>query len=194
VVESLDAAFHREARLIRRVSGSTKLETAMRKAVKILADNGIPHLIADGMAITERGYPRTTKDVDIIVPDIYIAHDTLIKAGFKQSKKKRTDVVDPKSEVLINLLAGGEKVLDQGLPLPQPTVVSDKPQIASLDNLIHMKLSAGRSQDFADVVALIKANSLPKDYRVHRMVKVDYLEAWDTASVEQATEDLLGGS
>jgi hypothetical protein len=57
-----------------------------------------------------------------------------------------------------------------------------------------MKLSAGRSQDFADVVALIKANSLPKDYRVHRMVKVDYLEAWDTASVEQATEDLLGGS
>ena len=192
-VENLGAMFSREARLIRRVSGNSKLETTMRKALKVLADNAIPHLIAGGIAVQERGYPRNTIDVDIIVPNIRTAHQALLDVGFEQSKKSRNAVADPKSKVEIDLLPGGKRLLaDAPLPLPLPTTVSDEPQIVPLDSLINMKLSAGRAKDFSDVVQLIKANLLLKSYCANEVVQVAFHKAWDTATAEQAAEALMG--
>jgi hypothetical protein len=190
-VKGLDATFSRKARLIRKVSGTSGLATTMRKAAKVLGDNVIPHLIVGGMAVQERGYPRTTTAVDIIVPIIRTARQALLDAGFEQSMKSRNAVVDPKSDFEIYLLPGGKRLMPNApLPLPLPTTVSDEPQIVFLDSLINMKLSAGRAKDFADVVQLIKANSLLKNYRAN--TAVDYQKAWATAAAEQAAEGLMG--
>jgi hypothetical protein len=191
MVESLDTMFSRKARLLRKASGNGGLETTTRKAVKVLADNAIPHLIAGGMAVQKRGYLSSTIDVHIIVPNIRPAHQTLREAGFEQSKESRNAVVDPESEIKIDLLPGGKRLMPSA-PLPLPTTVSNEPQIVPLDSLINMKLSAGMSQDFTDVVELIKANSLPKDHPANKFVQIDYHEAWDTAVAEQAAEALMG--
>lgn len=192
-VKGLDATFSRKARLIRKVSGTSGLATTMRKAAKVLGDNVIPHLIVGGMAVQERGYPRTTTAVDIIVPIIRTARQALLDAGFEQSMKSRNAVVDPKSDFEIYLLPGGKRLMPNApLPLPLPTTVSDEPQIVFLDSLINMKLSAGRAKDFADVVQLIKANSLLKNYRANTAVEADYQKAWATAAAEQAAEGLMG--
>jgi hypothetical protein len=78
------------------------------------------------------------------------------------------------------------------LPLPMPAQVSAEPQILPIDMLINLKLSAGQTQDFADVVELIKANSLPKEYPVDAAVELDYEEAWEMAAAETAAEGLVG--
>ena len=185
--------FNRRAHLIRKASGTSDLEVAMRKAVKVLSAKGIPHLISGGMAVQERGYPRSTIDVDIIVPNIRVALQELLKAGFTQSKDSPNVALDEVTQVEIDLLPGGKRVLpDTPLPLPLPTNVNDEPQIVLLDSLIDIKLSAGRAKDFADVVQLIKANSLQRNYHTNRVVQDEYYEAWDMATAEQAAEGLMG--
>jgi hypothetical protein len=185
--------FQQEAHLLRKVSGSTALEKVLRKAVKILAQHGIPHSVGGGYAVQERGYPRFTKDVDIIVPNVAEARQKLLMSGFEKSPNSPIAVIDPGSKVEIDLLPGGGKPTGHELlPLPMPTQVSDQPMILPLDSLITTKLSVGRAQDFADVVQLIKANSLPREYAVDAAVRTDYEEAWDTAAAEQAAEGLVG--
>ena len=66
-----------------------------------------------------------------------------------------------------------------------PTHVSEKPQVLTLDKLISSKLSTymgrgiDRTQDCADVVKLVQANLLPKDYGVDPKVRELYHAIWD---------------
>ena len=69
--------FHEQAEFLRESSGSTNIEKALIKAVKVLALFHIPHYVCDGFAVQEHGYPRFTVDVDIIVPDVQLARDKL---------------------------------------------------------------------------------------------------------------------
>jgi hypothetical protein len=77
------SASHRvRADLIRKVSNSTGLARTMRKAVRVLAEAGIPSLVVGGYAVQEHGYARFTSDVDIIVPDVAAARTVLTINGF----------------------------------------------------------------------------------------------------------------
>lgn len=62
--------FHEQAVFLRVSSGSTDLEKTLRRATKVLALFEIPHLVCGGFAVQEHGYPRSTVDVDLIVPDV----------------------------------------------------------------------------------------------------------------------------
>lgn len=177
--------FHEEAEFLRESSGSTNIEKTLLKALKVFKLFNIPHFVCGGFAVQERGYPRFTVDVDIIVPDVALAMEKLSLNGFKASPDSAMTVTDRETKVEVDLLPGGEKV-DQGpLTLPMPTRVSDKPQILSLDKLISAKLSTyigcgiGRSQDHADVVELVKANQLPRDFGVDPKVEDEYHKIWD---------------
>jgi hypothetical protein len=180
--------FQRNAQHLRKVSGSTELEHALRKVVKVLTQHGIPHFVGGGFAVQERGYARFTKDLDVIIPNFAVAKKIVLANGFDKSAKSTVTVVDRDSGVEIHLLRGGEKMGLAHLPLPMPVQVSSEPQILPIDMLVSLKLSAGRAQDFADVVELIKANSLPKKYPVDAAVKLDYEEAWQAAAAETAAE------
>jgi hypothetical protein len=184
--------FGREARLIRRLAGRGDLEKALRKAVKVLAERQIPHLVCGGFAVQELGYPRSTKVVDIIVPDRRRARSLLLANGFLQSDKPMV-LVDAESEGEIDLWPGGKKPTGQEvLSLPMPQEVSFEPRLLSLIDLITHKLSAGRSRDFADVVALIKANGLPEKYPIDQAVADKYNSEWNVAAAEQAVAGLMG--
>lgn len=176
--------FHEQAELLRESSGSN-IEKTLLKAIKVLEQFHIPHYVCDGFAVQEHGYPRFTIDVDIIVPDVKFACEKLCMNGFKDNPGSTMTVTDRETKVEIDLLPGGGKVDPGPLTLPVPTHVSDEPQVLTLDDLISSKLSTymgrgiERAQDYADVVKLIQANHLPRDYEVHSKVRDLYHQMWD---------------
>jgi len=179
-------ATHRvRARLLRRVSDSTALSRTMRKAVRVLAEAGIPSLVVGGYAVQERGYARFTSDVDIVVPDVAAARAVLALNGFRENPGSSMTVTDRISKIEVDLLPGGGSVGPGPLPLPVPSAVSASPTFADLRMLIEIKLSSyvgspgARLKDLADVVELIKANKMPRDFELSVAVAPEYLAAWD---------------
>ena len=63
----------------------TVVVQAARAVSGLLADHGMANMLAGGLAVQLHGYPRTTVDVDIIVPDIQLAHEKLCLNGFKEN-------------------------------------------------------------------------------------------------------------
>jgi hypothetical protein len=179
------AQFRQQAVFLRESSGSTSIEKTLLKALKVLKLFNIPHYVCGGFAVQERGYPRFTVDVDIIVPDVEFAIEKLSLNGFKQNRGSKMTVTDRETKVEVDLLPGGKKVDPGPLTLPMPTDVSDKPQILSLEKLISAKLSTylgigiGRAQDYADAIELVKANHTPRDFGVDPKVRDEYHRIWD---------------
>jgi hypothetical protein len=177
--------FREQAEFLRESSGSTNIEKTLLKALKVFKLFNIPHYVCGGFAVQERGYPRFTVDVDIIVPDVELAKEKLAMNGFKANPGSRMTVTDRDTKVEVDLLPGGNKVDPGPLNLPMPTQVSDQPQVLTLESLISSKLSTyigrgiQRAQDYADVVKLIGANDLPRDYDVDTKVQELYQKLWD---------------
>jgi hypothetical protein len=179
------AQFREQAAFLREASGSTNIEKTLMKALKVLKLFNIPHLVCGGFAVQEHGYPRFTLNVGVIVPDVEFAMEKLSMNGFKANPGSKMTVTDRDTTVEVDLLPGGKK-LDPGPPtLPMPTQVSDTPQLLILEKLIASKLSTyigrgiDRSQDYADVVKLVQANHLPRDYGVDLEVRDEYHKIWD---------------
>jgi hypothetical protein len=179
------AQFREQAVFLRESSGSTNIEKTLLKALKVLNLFDIPHYVCGGFAVQERGYPRFTVDVDLIVPDVELAAEKLSMNGFKRNPGSKMTVTDRETKVEVDLLPGGKKIDPGPLTLPMPAHVSDKPQVLSLEKLISAKLSTyigrgiERSQDHADVVKLIQANRLPRDFAVDPKVRKEYHKIWD---------------
>jgi hypothetical protein len=182
--------FHEEAEFLRESSGSN-IEKTLLKAVKVLALFHIPHYVCGGFAVQEYGYPRYTVDVHIIVPDVQLAREKLCLNGFKENAGSKMTVTDRETKVEVDLLPGGGKLDPGPLTFPVPTNVSSEPQILTLQRLISSKLSTyigcgiRRAQDYADVVKLIEANRLPRDYGVDGKVRETYLKIWDELHQER---------
>lgn len=143
-----------------------------------------------GFAVQEHGYPRFTVDVNIIVPDVDFAREKLSMNGFNVNAGSKKTVTDRETRVEIDLLPGGRKVDPSPLTFPMPTVASDEPQFLTLDKLVSAKLPTymgrgiERMQDYADVVKLVQANHLPRDYHVASEVQGIYQELWDKLHVK----------
>jgi hypothetical protein len=101
-------------------------------------------------------------------------------------------VTDRETKVEVDLLPGGKKVDSGPLSLPLPTLVSEEPQVLALDTLISCKLSTyigrgiERAQDYADVVKLVQANHLPRQYGVDPQVAGLYQKIWDELHQNQS--------
>jgi hypothetical protein len=183
--------FHEQAEFLRESSGSN-IEKTLLKAVKVLALFHVPHYVCGGFAVQEHGYPRFTVDVDIIVPDVHFAREKLCMNGFKENPGSKMTVTDRETKVEIDLLPGGNKVDPGPLTLPMPVHVSDQPKILTLEALISAKLSTylgrgiARAQDYADVVKLIEANRLSREYGVDPKVQEVYHKIWDELHAEKS--------
>jgi hypothetical protein len=179
------AQFRKQAAFLRESSGSTNIERTLLKALKVLKLFNIPHYVCGGFAVQELGYPRFTVDVDIIVPDVAFAIEKLSMNGFRPNSGSKMTVTDRETKVEVDLLPGGQKLDPGPLTLPTPIHVSVTPQILSLGKLISAKLSTymgrgiERSRDYSDVVELVKANHLPREYNVDPEVRDEYYKIWD---------------
>ncbi len=180
-----------KAKLLRRVSATTGLTKALRRATRALSELGIPSLVVGGYAVQEHGYARYTADVDLIVSDLDRARDCLSIAGFVESVGPGMSLRDPATNVEIHLLPGGGSVSPGPLMLPMPARVAREPTIVDLNDLIAIKLSSylslpvTRMHDFADVVRLVQANHLTRDFQLPSLVRQTYTDMWDGLEAER---------
>ena len=193
-MRTFDVVRNSEALLLRENTGTSGLVQTAQTVAALLADHDIPHLIVGGQAVQEHGYPRVTIDVDIVVPDVLEAFGWLtadLSGPFVQVSGYHDRVLDSRTGVKIDLLPAG-KVLRHGcqVPFPEPTTVSEQPQLIGLAELISLKLDSWtvsplrRAQDKADVVQLITRRNLPRDLAVNAAVRAKYLEIWDGLQAE----------
>ncbi len=184
-----------DAYLIREATGTTSVVETARTVASILADHDIPHLFIGGLAVQEHGYPRLTIDVNVVVPDVLEALEFLtasLTGPLYRIHGVDDRIEDRRNKVFIDLLEAG-KVLKKGckVPFPNPTAVTEKPQLISLEQLISLKLDSWvnspscRLKDKADVIELIKYRNLPRDLAIAPAVQHLYLETWDALASEK---------
>ena len=182
------------AYVLREQTGTTGVEQTARAAIATLADHDIPHLLVGGLAVQEHGYHRVTLAVDLVVPDVLEALELLtasLTGPFVRVPKCEDRVRDQRNGVFVDLLPAG-KVLRAGcrIPFPNPTTVSEHPQVISLEQLISLKLDSwsqsqtARHKDKSDVIELIKQRQLIRDLPVSPAVRDLYLETWDALQAE----------
>ena len=165
----------------------------MRKAVGALSRAGIPSLVVGGYAVQEHGYARFTSDVDLVVPDVAEAGGVLSINGFEENFGSSMTVTDRVSKVEVNLLPGGKSVGPGPLMLPMPEQASEEPNIVDLRTLVEIKLSSymgsplSRLRDLADVIELIRASNMERNFLMADQVGPVYLETWDGLRVEEST-------
>jgi hypothetical protein len=141
--------------------GIPPIDQALPAARELLASAGVPFKIVGGLAVIHHGYARTTEEIDL-----------LVEAGSQESIDARLEPFGFAREtphrlrhratgVAAHLLIAGEPMPRPGCPpYPSPGTLRSSPEDAaavSLDALVRLKLLAGRHQDRADVVALLKS-------------------------------------
>ena len=168
---------------------------AARTAAALLADHEIPHLIVGGLAVQEHGYPRVTIDVDMVVPDVLEAVELLtasLTGPFYRVPEAADRVEDRRTHTLVDLLPAG-RVVKHGcqVPFPHPTKATVDLQIATLEELISLKLDSWKNsplkrlRDKTDVVELILRRKLPRSLAINPSIRSLYEEVWDAIQAEK---------
>lgn len=183
-----------DAHILREGTGTSGVLETARAAAGLLADHDIPHLIVGGIAVQEHGYPRVTIDVDIVVPDVLEAVEFLtanVTGPFYRVPGVDDRLEDRRTHTFVDLLPAG-RVVKSGcrVPFPQPTKATNALQIATLEELVSLKLDSWensplkRLRDKTDVVELILRRKLPRALAVNPAVRPLYQEVWDALQAE----------
>jgi hypothetical protein len=186
---------NRDAYILRENTGTSGVVQTARTVAAVLAQHDIPHLIVGGIAVQEHGYPRTTIDVDVVVPDVLEAVEWLtadLTGPFRRVKDCDDRLEDRRNGVNVDLLPAG-RVLKRGcrVPFPSPTKALEELQIVSLEDLISLKLDSSaesplrRHKDKTDVIELIARRKLARDLAVNPAVQALYRETWDALQAEK---------
>jgi hypothetical protein len=176
--------------------GESKVQRTLERIAARLAELDIEYALAGGLAVGVRGHLRLTVDVDIL-----LTADGLVQfkaqylgRGYVEKFPGSRGVRDTETGVLIDFLVTGEFPGD-GRPKPvrfpdpgsMPRAGSSY-RVVDLRTLIELKLASGQSapdrlQDLADVLSLIRANSLPSSFAdaLDPSVREKYQELWASA-------------
>jgi len=176
--------------------GEAPVQLAARRIARALDDLGVPHVVCGGLAVAAHGHLRVTQDVDILVtPDgLRRFKERWLGRGWVERFAGSRGLRDAEQDVRIDVLLTGDYPGD-GRPgpiaFPDPeecAVQSGGVSVLSLPKLIELKVASGlsapaRLQDWADVIALVRANGLGAEYaqELHPHVRPKYAELWALA-------------
>jgi hypothetical protein len=172
-------------------------EGGVRKAATAIAERlaaaGIDYAIAGAIALGDHGFMRLTVDVDVLIrrEGLERFKSEWLGRGYVDVRPGGKAVRDTVNNVKIDFLIAGDfpgdgKPKPVAFPDPREAAVSgDKYQIVSLPRLIEMKLASGmtaphRLQDLADVLRLVRAADLPREFAVQLdpYVRAKFDELW----------------
>lgn len=134
---------------LERVVARQVLDDAVRVS-SALTSLGVPHALVGGLAVGVHGHPRATKDVDFIVgPEAFATTSPLLTFRAELKDVVQWGVIDliaalPDDPVLMAELVEGS---------------TGSVPVVGIEVLILMKLRASRTQDLADVEALVRAGA-----------------------------------
>lgn len=127
-------------------------ERAVREVSRMLTEAGIRHALVGALAANAyRNRPRTTEDIAFLVGDEAFEKHA---GGFVTMRVPviAVDGVDVDQVPLTDAL----RVVESGL---NDAPLSEGVPIASLETIVVMKLLAGRTQDLADIEAIIDSGA-----------------------------------
>ena len=181
--------------------GEAPVQLAAHRITRALRDLGVPHVVCGGLAVAAHGHLRLTQDVDILVTREGLERfkDRWLGRGWVERFAGSRGLRDAEHGVQIDVLLTGDFPGD-GKPgpiaFPDPAdcaIESGGVSVLSLSKLIELKVASGlsapaRLQDWADVIALVRANGLGADFaqELHPHVREKFAELWTLA---QTTTD-----
>lgn len=171
------------------------VQDTLKKIAKRLDDLAIPYAVVGGMALFKHGFRRFTEDVDLLVTKegLKQVHEKLEGLGYLPPFTHSKNLRDTEFGVKIEFLIAGEFPGDgkeKPVAFPDPAAVGvdmDGIKVLRLESLVELKLASGmtgglsRLKDFADVIELISAKRLPRDFvdGLNPYVREKFLELWD---------------
>jgi hypothetical protein len=176
--------------------GTSEVHGALARVVQKLEELRIPYAIAGGMAVNAHGHRRATTDVDLLLTPEGLAEFKAhaLGRGWVEKFPGSRGVRDAEARVPLDFLLTGGIPGDgtpRGVVFPDPVAVAierEGRKYLSLQKLIELKLASGlsapdRLQDYADVIALIRANTLGEHFAdaLHPYVAPKYRELWGYA-------------
>ena len=178
--------------------GEANVQAAARALAARLTELGIPYAICGGLAVAAHGHVRVTADVDVLLTPEGLRQFKArwLGRGWVERFPGSKGLTDATHGVKVDVLLTGDYPGD-GKPKPvsfpdpaQVALVRGDTAILGLEPLVQLKLASGQSaahrlQDLADVIALIRANALPRDWssRLDPSVRDKYQELWAAAQV-----------
>jgi hypothetical protein len=180
--------------------GRSRLHEAARQLAATLEGEGIPYAIAGALALAAHGRVRLTEDVDVLLTREGLAafKRAWLGRGYVEIGPGLKSVRDTAHDVRIDFLLSGDfpgdgKPKPVVFPVPSgeaEALTPDGFRVLDLKTLLELKLASGmtaphRAQDLADVLALVRARSLPRGYAegLDPFVRAKFLELWDQAQV-----------
>lgn len=180
--------------------GRSDVHGAARAIARLFEEEGIVYAIAGALALGAHGRPRLTDDVDILIrrEDLASFKERWLGRGYVEVTKGLKAVRDTAHGVKLDFLIVGEFPGDgqpKPVAFPDPATQSstgDGFRIVDLPTLIELKLASGmtaphRARDIADVIDLIRARSLPREYggQLNPYVRDKFDELWELGQIEE---------
>lgn len=178
--------------------GTADVQLAAERLAKKLDELQIPYAICGGLAVFAHGHERMTKDVGVLltVDGLQRFRDAALGLGWLERFPGSRHVRDVVQDVPVDVLLAGGHPGDgrpRGVVFPDPeraSVVLAGKRVLALPHLVELKIASGlyapdRLQDFADVVALIRANALPLAFGegLHDEVRAKRRDLWHLAQL-----------
>jgi hypothetical protein len=176
-------------------------KTASVLAERLNADQ-IDYAIAGALALNAHGVQRMTEDVDVLISrkDLRRFKKHWLGRGYIEVRPGGKSIRDAETNVRIDFLIAGDFPGDgrpKPVSFPDPKtsrVQGDRFSVLSLPMLIELKIASGmtakdRPGDLQDVIRLVRARSLPRDFQkqLDPYVRGKFLELWEAA--QAASED-----
>ncbi len=176
--------------------GESNVHKALDQLVRYLESLDIPYAIVGALALNAYGYLRATVDIDVLLtrPGLERLKAAWLGRGYVEKSPGSRGLRDTVHGVDIDVLLAGDY---PGDGRPKPVSFPDPAQSAlrgrtfslvSLEKLVELKLASGmtaphRLKDLADVVELIRANSLPAEFEqaLDPYVRDKFRELWRAA-------------
>lgn len=147
-----------------------KLRTELLQITQCLDDAGIDYGLCGGLAVAAHGYPRLTKDIDLLIEESSVdsSHKALAKIEYdlasglipfdtgtsSERRLYRVSKAEGRELVTLDLLVVTPVFQEVWTTRELVEIDSRAIKIVSRDGLIKMKQIAGRLQDLADIEAL----------------------------------------
>lgn len=173
--------------------GESDVQSALERLVERLRQLEIPYAIIGALALNAHGYVRATVDIDVLLSREGLERfkEALLGRGYVEKFPGSKGVRDTVRNVDIDVVLAGEYPGDgaeKPVSFPDPAesaMVGERFALLSLEKTIELKLASGmtaphRLRDLADVLELIRINSLPDDLAqgLDPYVREKYLELW----------------
>lgn len=130
---------------------SPEVKHAAMEAHEVLRERGVPHLLVGGLAVGAHGYPYATQDVDFVVGNeafefsgrglVSFAPGIPIQIGGVQ-----VDYLSPDTAAQLDKLLESTRAREELCVVP-------------IEQLMYMKLVAGRQKDQAAIVGLFQTGA-----------------------------------